>query len=98
MTQAFKICGLSLLLALALYIVFAAVIFDLGSPAPAFDQEYSSAGVPVAHGPLPRLIFCAGYYFDYPGGVGYSGEEWPFRVFMPVCRVWFLVTRYDPAS
>lgn len=77
---------------LMLYLLSAFIVFDFTSPATPNDEEYYN-GQLVAYGPKPRTIFCApsrgGFlYYDY------DGNEWPFKVYPIVCRVWRYLNGY----
>jgi hypothetical protein len=75
------------LLGLAIgYFGAALIVFDFTSPALSFDEEFFG-NRRVAIGPVPRLIFCTPDYGTFQGSL-YSGEEWPFRFFAPVCGWW----------
>ena len=41
----------------------------------------------VAYGPRPRPTFCRSDYSPREED-DFSGREWPFRLFRPVCRLW----------
>ena len=76
------------------YIFAAAVVFDFRRPAGIFDEEYfGNRNVRnVAIGPMPRRIFCQPTYH----GVHFVGDEWPFVVFLPICKVWRHIMGYAP--
>lgn len=80
------------IVATTLYFLAATVLFDFTKPALAHDVE-TRDGRPVAFGPRPRSFTCQPFY----AGMFYDGEEWPFRVFWPVCAAWRGICGYEAA-
>jgi hypothetical protein len=66
------------------YLVPAMILFDFSRAAYAME-EHTSKGKEVAWGPRPRE-------FAVKPNTGlpdiYTGSEWPFLVYRPVCYVW----------
>ncbi len=81
-----------LLAAPVLYLAAAFAVFDFSRPATAVDREYED-GSTVAYGPRPHAFLCRADYPDWMGD-DYSGREWAFRVFRPVCRAWLRAQGY----
>jgi len=77
-------------LALLLYLLAAFIVLDMGRPAYAYDEETHN-GKDVALGPRPRAWACKPTHRD----VAFEGNEWPFRVFKPVCAIWRLNKGYE---
>ena len=72
------------------YFMSSLVVFDYRDTAwPQGEEEFN--GRRVAFGPRPYYLFCRPYY----GNGSYSGDEWPFFAFRPVCFVWRLVKNYE---
>jgi hypothetical protein len=89
----FKGCMKTFLLGAVLYVTSFIMIFDITRTGYSADEE-TYQGKAVAEGPTPRSIFCS-YYGD---SGGFSGAEWPFEVYAPLCLVWLHVVGYAPAS
>ncbi|MFN3649230.1 MAG: hypothetical protein ACK47B_06575 [Armatimonadota bacterium] len=85
--------ALSLVVGL-LYAGAAAVVFDFSQPAASLRQQTDELGRPVALGPGPRLIPEERDGWSY----GYTGREWPFVFFSPICRVWVAANGFQPPS
>lgn len=81
-------------LALLLYVMSAFIVFDMSEAAHKWDVDNDSLGNPVALGPSPRHCFCAPTMYD----TCYKGDEWPFRLYTPVCRLWLRVHGYVPPA
>lgn len=75
----------------AIYLVGGLVLFDLTKPAYVYDEE-TFAGKEVAAGPRPRRWVCKPTHHD----VTFEGNEWPFRVYKPLCWGWRLTKGYQP--
>lgn len=77
------------------YLASALVVLDLRAPAYVFDEEHDPGrNRPVAIGPRPRAVFYAPTYH----GFFFVGDEWPFKVYAPVCWVWRFVLGYSAPS
>ncbi len=76
---------------LVLYVAGAFVAFDMRRPAYVYDEE-TFAGKEVAAGPRPRRWVCKPTHHD----VTFEGNEWPFRVYKPLCWGWRLTKGYQP--
>ena len=63
------------------YLLAAAVVFDFSEAAYYRDAEYNQIGQRFAIGPRPRWFICYPTYSDF----FYEGDEWPFKVFAPIC-------------
>jgi hypothetical protein len=75
---------------LVFYLASALFTFDMSTPAYKYDEEIRD-GKEVALGPHPRWWLCAPTH----DGVAYEGHEWPFRLYMPLCRLWRLAKDYS---
>jgi hypothetical protein len=65
-----------------LYLLSFLFIFDLTRPGCA--EADSFRGKLAAYGPKPREWFCS----DYMGYGYYTGYEWPFYAYSPLCKMW----------
>ena len=88
-----RIC-LIMAFCMVVYVLSILIVFDLSSPAYKFDVEYNRLGKEVALGPKPRWFICPASY----AGIHYTGEEWPFKAYKPVCSVWISLSRFEPAK
>jgi hypothetical protein len=75
------VIGLPIIL-LAFYAISAFILFDFTEAAYPHDEEYFRDKL-VAYGPCPRVWVRLP---DYQAG--YSGHEWPFFIYRPVCSIW----------
>src|SRR4051794_14200880 len=85
-----KVASIVGALALFLYLLAAFIVFDMGKPAYAYDEETHN-GREVALGPRPRTWACKPTHHD----VGFDGHEWPFKVFRPICGIWRVTKGYE---
>jgi hypothetical protein len=74
-----------------IYLVSALIVFDFTSVAYA-EEEDTYNGKEVAYGPRPRA-FVVSPNPNLPGS--YTGKEWPFTVYQPVCWLWRKVRGYE---
>ena len=82
--------ALSTAVVFTVYFMLSLVVFDYrGTAWPLGEEEFN--GRRVAFGPRPYYPLCKPYY----GNGSYSGDEWPFFAFRPVCYVWRLVKNYE---
>jgi len=72
------------------YVLAALIIFDFGQTAYPFDEE-QRAGKQVAIGPRPRSWVITPTYHN----MFYTGREWPFRLFLPVCYMYRAYKGYE---
>ena len=93
---AIRVLGIAFLLP-ALYLLSACVVFDFTSSAQDLCQEYDNEGRFVAHGPEPRVRLCRPRRYDIPGGASWSGKEWAFTAYRPVCSAWLILKGYGRA-
>ena len=78
------------------YILSFFVVFVVWEPAYKFDEEYNDYRGQyrsVALGPRPTYWLCTPSYH----GVFYHGEEWPFRLYRPLCNIWIDLNGYAPS-
>lgn len=93
-----KIRRLRLLVALSVpvlggaYLAGGLILFDLSSPAYAFDEETRN-GRPVAIGPSPRGVFFRPTRYN----IHFAGDEWPFAVYRPLCWLWCRARGFEQA-
>jgi hypothetical protein len=80
-----------------IYLLSAAVVFDFTTTAWDFCQEYDEDRRLVAHGPYPSVRLCRPRSYDIPGGASWSGTEWAFSVYRPVCVLWLKMKGYGRA-
>lgn len=73
------------------YGVAPVIAFDFTGAAPSYDEEHFE-GRPVAIGPRPRGFACRPTDHD----LFWAGDEWPFLVFRPVCRIRLHFHGYAP--
>ncbi len=78
---------------IVLYFISFFLVFDVMKPAYS-DDEDSYNFKAVAHGPRPRLLFCGSYMHNET----YSGDEWPFYVYAPLCTMWRWWMGYAPPA
>src|SRR5204862_4470530 len=89
---------LSIVLAVPIiYLLSALVVLDFSATAWDLCQEYDDERRQVTHGPQPRILLCRPRLFDIPGGASWSGTEWAFTVYRPLCSVWLRVKGYGRA-
>jgi hypothetical protein len=80
-----------LLAAPLLYLAAVLVVFDFGTLVNRVDVE-SVNGREAYLGPRPRFV--QGEMSSFLWTRDYSGREWPFRIFRPVCRAWVRIRGY----
>ena len=85
-----------LLAAPLLYLAAAIVVFDFSTFVPRFDVEYGPDGREAYLGPCPR--FARGEQPSFLWTTDYTGREWPFRVFRPVCSAWVRLHGHHPVG
>jgi len=76
------------------YVLSSLVVFDFFRAALPGDEDNTADGRPVAIGPKPRRIFCPPTVHD----VRFDGDEWPFRVYAPICAAWRMVRGFAPPA
>jgi hypothetical protein len=81
------------LMIVGIYVLAASAVFDMTKPALPFDEEEHN-GRPVAYGPRPRAFCCRPTYHDFY----FTGEEWPFKFFRPMCEMWRTSNDYERPS
>jgi hypothetical protein len=88
--------GVFLLVAspLLLYLLSSLIVLDFCAVAYPGDEDNTATGQPVAIGPKPRRLFCRPTVHD----INFIGDEWPFRVYAPLCRVWRSVRGFAPPA
>lgn len=59
--------------------------FDITVPAFKFDAEG------VVLGPRPLYYLCKPSYDNF----FYSGNEWPFKLYHPICKIWIIAAGYE---
>jgi hypothetical protein len=79
---------------LFLYLFSSLIVFDFFETAFPGDEDNTTDGRPVAIGPKPRAIFCRPTVHD----VRFEGDEWPFKVYAPICSAWRLIRGYEPPA
>lgn len=79
---------------LCIYALSSLVVFDFFATAHPGDEDNTAAGQPVAIGPKPRRTFCRPTVHD----VYFEGDEWPFRVYAPICATWRMVRGFAPPA
>ncbi len=82
----------SIIVSFVAYVLSSLVVFDLFRAALPGDEDNTADGRAVAIGPKPRRMFCRPTVHD----VRFNGDEWPFRVFAPLCKAWRGVGGYAP--
>jgi len=82
--------GAAITVLVVLYFVSALIVFDFGAPSYAYDEEIYN-GKDVAIGPKPRGWICGPTYHN----VAYSGDEWPFKVYRPICSIWRMIKGFE---
>ena len=75
---------------LVLYATSAYIVFDWEKPAYPFDEDNFNDRE-VAFGPRPRKWACEPTW----NSVTFSGYEWPFIVYRPVCWIWRLTRNFE---
>ena len=88
---------MAVLLLPALYLLSACIVFDFRSTASDLCMEFDDEHRPVAHGPEPRVRLCKPRKYDIPGGASWSGTEWAFTVYQPICSLWLRWKGYGRA-
>jgi hypothetical protein len=74
-----------------IYFIGSIIVFDFSKAA--FDAEEDTFNrKQVAYGPRPRHFFTKPQQRD---GLSYSGEEWPFLVYKPICIFWRVLGGYE---
>ena len=85
---------LSVIACVLAYILAAIIVFDLRTPAYSNDEDNFNS-VPVAFGPEPWPVFCIP---EDGSAAGYSGSEWVWRPFSPICSIWRWVNGFAPPA
>ena len=79
---------------LLVYMLGAVVVFDFDTAAHSWHEE-KHGGKLVAIGPCPRTwVPWAARAHDFPGGFDYSVNEWPFRLWKPLCLTYCEINGY----
>jgi hypothetical protein len=92
--RAFGTAGAFIGIILAFYSLSVPMVFDLSRPASILDEDNTPEGCPVAAGPRPRRPVCYPSYYD----CAFTGREWPFQVYSPVCWAWRKAFGYAPPT
>ena len=71
------------------YSIASVAVFDYRTASLPPDEDNDSSGNPVAVG--PRLW----PWVNWSGKTSFEGNEWPFRVFYPICRAWIKLRGYS---
>jgi hypothetical protein len=80
-------------LALALYTLSFAFVFNFNGDIASTREELTNHGKLLVFGPHPREIFCSEPDPNLPEA--YRGDEWPFRVYAPLCSLWGRLNGYE---
>jgi hypothetical protein len=73
------------------YLILAIIVFDFTKPAFSNDED-NFRGRAVAFGPCPREAFRSQRVITRGA---YSGDEWYWFVFRPICFVWRFIEGYE---
>jgi hypothetical protein len=77
------------------YLCSSLLVFDFTTDAYPFDVEFVG-GKHASLGPAPRIWVPFGCWkYDIPGGPSWTGSEWPFLVYRPICVLFVRAHGYE---
>jgi len=88
-----RVIGLYIAIISVVYLLMGCVVFNFAHPARIFDEE-TRAGHEVVAGPTPWAWAAKPTYH----GMFYTGKEWPFVAWAPICWGYRIIKGYAPPS